>query len=248
MSKVYDLTQIFNELDLLEIRLNILDPYVDFFVIGESTQTFSGHKKPLHYLENKERFAKWNHKIIHHVMPEVDTDDVFLRTAIQKDSLRNAIMNCDPSDVVYYGDVDEIWKPKDVSNDKNYKMQQLNYCYYLNQRSSETWQGTNVCKYRSLINLNELRANHDFVVMDGGWHFTNMGGVDQILEKLDAYDHQEFNTESVRENVAFRLENNQDYIGRGQDWTGQRFEFWTDEVDLPRFLLDNKEKYAHLFR
>lgn len=55
---VYDCTQINNELDMLEIRLNILDPYVDFFVISEAEETFQGNPKPLYYLENKERFAK----------------------------------------------------------------------------------------------------------------------------------------------------------------------------------------------
>jgi len=45
MPKVYDCFTFFNELDLLEIRLNILDPYVDYFVIHESTETFSGKSK-----------------------------------------------------------------------------------------------------------------------------------------------------------------------------------------------------------
>ena len=179
---IYDLTQIFNELDLLEIRLNILDEHVDFFVIGESTQTFSGKPKPLYYLENKERFAKWNHKIRHVVIPEITTDDVYERTGFQKDYLRKALVDCDPEDVIYYGDVDEIWKPQLLDG----KLQQLNYCYYLNQRSSEDWQGTNRCVFKELPNLNALRANHDRVLKDGGWHFTNMGGIDQLRKKIDA--------------------------------------------------------------
>ena len=46
---VFDCTPFFNEVDILEMRMNILDPYVDFFVIEESTVTFSGDKKPLFY-------------------------------------------------------------------------------------------------------------------------------------------------------------------------------------------------------
>ena len=60
---IYDCFTFFNELDLLEIRLNILDEYTDYFVIGESYETFSGLKKPLYYYENRERFEKWNDKI-----------------------------------------------------------------------------------------------------------------------------------------------------------------------------------------
>ncbi len=64
----YDVFRFFNELDLLELRLNILDAHVDYFVLVEATKTFSGLDKPLYYQENKERFAKWNHKIIHHII------------------------------------------------------------------------------------------------------------------------------------------------------------------------------------
>lgn len=63
--KVYDFFTFFNELDLLEIRLNILDAYADYFVISESNMTFSGQKKPMHFAENKERYARWAHKIIY---------------------------------------------------------------------------------------------------------------------------------------------------------------------------------------
>ena len=43
--KIYDCFKFYNELDLLEIRLNELDPHVDFFVIVEATKTHSGKKK-----------------------------------------------------------------------------------------------------------------------------------------------------------------------------------------------------------
>ena len=49
----------FDEFDLLEIRLNILEPYVDYFVLTESTVTFSGLDKPLYYQENKDQFEKF---------------------------------------------------------------------------------------------------------------------------------------------------------------------------------------------
>ena len=64
---IYDIFTFFNELDLLEIRLEILDPVVDKFVLIECTETFSGKPKPLYYNENKHLFKKWEHKIIHHI-------------------------------------------------------------------------------------------------------------------------------------------------------------------------------------
>lgn len=74
--KTYDCFLFFNELDLLEIRLNLLNEYVDFFVISESTITFSGNKKPLYYEENKDRFKKFHHKIIHQIID--DTPEQFI--------------------------------------------------------------------------------------------------------------------------------------------------------------------------
>ena len=65
-SKIYDCFNFFNELDILEIRLNILYEYVDYFVIVESNLTHSGEFKPFYYEENKERFKNFSDKIIHY--------------------------------------------------------------------------------------------------------------------------------------------------------------------------------------
>ena len=66
--KIVDVFPFFNELDLLDIRLNVLDPYVDCFIISEATKTFQGGDKPLWYDENKDRFKKFHHKIIHNIL------------------------------------------------------------------------------------------------------------------------------------------------------------------------------------
>lgn len=66
--KIYDCFNFFNELDLLEIRLNTLKDSVDYFVIVESNVTHSGQFKPLYYEENKERFKSFEDKIIHYVV------------------------------------------------------------------------------------------------------------------------------------------------------------------------------------
>ncbi len=240
----YDCFMFFNELDLLEIRLNILDPYVDKFVIGESYQTFSGKQKPLYYEENQERFAKWRDKIIHVVIPSTEGDDSFERAAFQKDCLRVALKDCQPEDTIYYGDVDEIWTPQTEEG----KLRQLNYSYYLNNRSSEEWRGTNVFKYKNIRNLNEIRADHSVVLDNGGWHFTNQNGVEQIIKKLESYDHQEMNTAEIKSMVETRMKNGEDYVGRVVDWRGKPFSFWLDEVDLPSYILDNKDKYKHLWK
>ena len=89
--KTYDAFMYFNEEDLLEIRMEILDPYVDYFVISECNKTFSGLDKPFYYEENKERFKKFHHKIIHKMFtdtPERSYDLHWLKkTGNSKDDL-----------------------------------------------------------------------------------------------------------------------------------------------------------------
>lgn len=249
MAKVYDTFCFFNELDILEIRLNILDPYVDYFVLVESRETFSGKEKPLYYEENKERFKKWNHKIIHSVVPSFTTENAFERAHFQKESIMNNLTHLDDDDIVYFGDVDEIWKPQEV-DEKVYKLKQLNYTYYLNNRSSENWIGTIVGRYRAIKqgSLNDFRAHPVHFKEDGGWHFTNMGGVEQIRKKLESYDHQEFNHDYIKEDIEYKIENGLDYVGRKYDWQGKPFTFFIDESQLPRYITDNKSKYADLFK
>ena len=55
----------YNELDMLEYRLTVLNDIVDYFILVEGTRTHAGNPKLMYYGMNKERFAKWNHKIIH---------------------------------------------------------------------------------------------------------------------------------------------------------------------------------------
>lgn len=69
--KIFDSFRFFNEIELLELRLNLLYDYVDCFVITECPFTISGNEKPLYYLENKDKFSKFNDKIFHDITEEI---------------------------------------------------------------------------------------------------------------------------------------------------------------------------------
>jgi len=68
LKKIYSGTQFFNELDMLEIRLETMSPYVDYFVISESVRTHAGNPKPLFYKENQDRYKRFHNKIIHQIV------------------------------------------------------------------------------------------------------------------------------------------------------------------------------------
>lgn len=120
----------YNELDMLEYRLKVLYEVVDKFILVESTSTFVGNPKPLYFKENRERFEKYNDKIVHVVvddMPQSDADfakEPFAswvasngRTWAREFHQRNCIvrglqqLRLHDMDLVLINDVDEIPDP-----------------------------------------------------------------------------------------------------------------------------------------
>lgn len=94
--KVIDAFIFFNELELLDIRLNILNDKVDYFVLVESTVSHSGKEKRLYYDENKNLFEKFNHKIVHHVVKDTpnsfeEAREMFLKE--EDETKKNILMH-----------------------------------------------------------------------------------------------------------------------------------------------------------
>jgi len=248
--KIYDCFSFYNELDILEIRLNILNDYVDYFVIVESNQTFCGDPKPLYYLENKDRFQKWNHKIIHHVMLDYPQDqeiyekalvspnvgdgaENWLREFYQKEAPIRALEKvCSDDDIVFLSDVDEIWNPKiqyNIESDRSYRPIQTAYPYYLNNRSDQNigcWTGTKVATFKTLKKHgpNHFRTERDapsIFIPNGGWHFS-------WTNKEAKYKAFKFDDVDLRFQIVSRTRT------------------WKDESELPEYILSNKDKWKHL--
>jgi beta-1,4-mannosyl-glycoprotein beta-1,4-N-acetylglucosaminyltransferase len=253
----YDCFTFNGEFELLEIRLNILAKHVDQFIIVEAPTTFSGKQKTLYYKQQEDRYAKWKDKIKYFVIDENYTEEEIRQAEespntagaehwkhefLQKESIKKALTHLQDDDIVFIGDCDEIWKPLDVGEEV-YKLSQKVYVYYFNNRSDEQWYGTIVTKYKNVKDacLNHLRSHSDLFVLTGndGWHFTSLKDI--LRRKLeDSYTADSYATPWVMDNLELNIENNQDFLGRGM-------EMWTDESELPQYLLDNKRKYAHLF-
>lgn len=83
--KVVDAFIFFNELELLDIRLNVLNHRVDYFVLVESTVSHAGKQKPLYYQENKHLFDKFNHKIVHYVVDDTPNSFEEARSMFMKE-------------------------------------------------------------------------------------------------------------------------------------------------------------------
>lgn len=135
---VYDCIPFFNELDILNLRLHILDPLVDKFIIEESTVTFSGAPKELCFEKNKNLFQDFLPKIEYIVVDNSPIDaTTHERDNFQKNALAKGLVNADDDDVIILSDVDEIPNPKTLKEiidhfdpDKIYHLaQRMFYCY-----------------------------------------------------------------------------------------------------------------------
>ncbi|MCR4636553.1 MAG: glycosyl transferase GT17 family protein [Butyrivibrio sp.] len=110
---VYDCIPLFNELDILKLRLNILNPYVDRFIIEEATTTFSGQPKELCFEKNKEMFKEFLHKITYIVVDENPVEaTTFERDMFQKNHLIEGLKDVTDKDIIMLSDCDEIPSPK----------------------------------------------------------------------------------------------------------------------------------------
>jgi beta-1,4-mannosyl-glycoprotein beta-1,4-N-acetylglucosaminyltransferase len=286
--KVYSSFNFFNELDMLELRLETMNPVVDYFVICESTKTHSGKPKPLYFRENKERYAKFSDKIIHYIIDDTPQEYWDLDRMVKKDSIHASIImnvknmnwvpinemhfvrdgyekesqkrgiaqgNPNPDDITIVGDLDEIPRPDVLKNllenfdkEKIYLLENMSCSFYTNlEKTNETWMGASVLTFERLLeeSIPSLRmfktGEH---IKDAGWHFTYMGGAEEIVKKLEAFSHQELNTDNLKSNVPYLLsvciERGEDILGRPCTWKVHDL----DDGTLPEYLVKNKEKFG----
>jgi hypothetical protein len=206
-NRVFDCFTFFNELELLDLRLQELSGEVDYFVLCEATLTFTGKPKPLYFNENKQRFHQYLGKIIHVIVDDFPaTDDPWVREFFQRDALRRGLGFADMDDLILISDVDEVFRPSAVRDSRildGYIQFSMNmYQFYMNLFDGDDWAapfGFN-WKYRDrLPDFSKARwvksevedvFHGQFHRLDNaGWHFTHLGGIDRLHHKFQSYSH-----------------------------------------------------------
>jgi len=287
--KVYDCFLFFNELDLLDLRLNLLNNIVDKFVIVESTITFSGKPKKLFFEENKSLFKDFEDKIIHVIIDNTPNDfynlpfihnptnnkDFYLnnilkyvqessgwsrnekqwgREIFQRESIIMGLIDCSDDDLIVISDIDEFPNPNELKiNTENFNngvidFRQKMFYYYINLLKEENWSGPKLTNWYTLKNnsLNFIRQNKltNKVVNNGGWHLSFMGGENRIKEKIDAYAHQEFNNEHIKNNITNHINNKSDLFFRSGNFQEIKLE---NDYSI-EFLQLIEKKYIYLIK
>ena len=181
--RIFDCFMYFDEDTILDLRLNVLDKYVDYFVIVESVFTHKGEKRKLKYDPSK--FGKFNNKIIYLVYEEVpknveqisENDDekeksrkYILNAAYRENGQRNFILNglrnTNNEDIILISDVDEIPNLENVNfNEIKQKIilfnQDMFYYKFNLKLPNLVWTGTKACKMKYLKSPQWLRNIKD---------------------------------------------------------------------------------------
>src|SRR4029078_4600828 len=107
---VYDCFIFYNEIELLKMRLEELDPVVDYFVLVESAETHRwGDPKPFYFAENQHLFKKYLHKIIHVKVDERHPEmGAWQREGYQRHGMLRGLNACKADYIILISDVDEI--------------------------------------------------------------------------------------------------------------------------------------------
>ena len=249
---------------ILRLHLGVLADYVDKFIIVEANKTFTGKPKPMYFFRDERFFKPWHRKIDYYVMAEWDDPNIWemasqspntkgashwKREFYIKESIHKALKYSDvqDDDIVILGDVDEIIDSTAIfQSDTPIKAKLRVYSYYLNNKSSEEFYGPLIAQYKDIKDkcLNHLRSDTGLYSQGPylGWHFTNMGGIDEILRKLgDSYTEESYNTPEVQRALETRIKENRDYLGRN-------FTFNVDESEWPEYLKQNRDKFKHMCR
>lgn len=249
---IIDCFPFFDELDLLEIRVNELRDVVDVFVLTESPVTFSGINKPLYFEENKERFKDFN--IVHTVYDETISCIPMERERRQKQyNLDYAFDNIfRPGDVMIQGDCDEIPKAEVIKNTLGEDWQSARlvmtlFYYYMNCRETggkkRLYKNSRLLRPDGRIKYNAGQTDKtDMVCWDAGWHFSYLGDIRSKLKSwghADQYDKPPFNTVAHIEKCK---ELGLDLIKRNKK-RKLDFKFVEDISYLPQYVLSNLGKF-----
>lgn len=263
-----------NELDVLEIRLETLDPIVDRFVLAEATVTQRNQPKPLYFEENKERFARWLPKITHIIvddMPDGEGYDAdWARERFQRNALTRGLQEVAPSDRVLISDLDEIPYPDafvqacvglDVYPVPVKFLMDM-FVYRLNWRWLDRgcWIGSTAAVF--LGHMLDGMPVHDVLLKTplinatsgvAGWHLAYQGDVAHIRKKMTCIAdnfYEQLVPDHLKgdRNMFLTDEWIQESIDTGRDIYGRDYRpsEWVGIDQMPPCVQENPERYAHM--
>jgi beta-1,4-mannosyl-glycoprotein beta-1,4-N-acetylglucosaminyltransferase len=188
----------YSEIDALELRLRMLDPFVDVFVVVESDLTHSGLFKTWRLGEHRDRLAPWWDDIVWVKHQQRPHPNAWVLERDQRHAIKHAVSGlAGADDVVVFSDVDEIWSPSclKVWQERIAAASMDFRLFSVYWQWPARWRGSiggpwSVMEHKDWNGLRDIRASMPSV--KGGWHFSWMGGTEQQVAKRDSFAHREF--------------------------------------------------------
>jgi beta-1,4-mannosyl-glycoprotein beta-1,4-N-acetylglucosaminyltransferase len=257
---IYDCFTYFNEIEILELRLNTLADHVDYFVIVEANQTHSGISRPFLFPEHRKAVSQFADKIIYVQVEDMpETNDPWVRENFQRNCILRGLESCKAEDIILISDADEIPKPealaqlttspagKKILAKNPVAFAQKNCLYFVNCVERRFWHGTVAIKFKNLRLPQTVRDNRERSprIRDAGWHFTYLGGVSRVSEKLKSYAHQEFASWNLSDDyIQKAIESG---ISDIHDENSPRLRFVNLDETYPQYTAAWVTKYPALF-
>jgi beta-1,4-mannosyl-glycoprotein beta-1,4-N-acetylglucosaminyltransferase len=235
---IVDCFTFYNELEMLNYRLSILNDVVDYFVIVEATHTHVGKEKPLFFGENQHLYSNFLSKIIHVVVDDfphkypnvnIENNDQWINENYQRSSISRGLdkISFNDNDLIVVSDLDEIPNPntlleiKQIGICEGINALEMDFYYYnLHSRFLEKWDRARIISYKSFKDLNTtcqgLRDGYGNCIPNGGWHLSYFGDSSFIKNKIVNFGHQEFNNDNYTDidKIEERIRNSTDLYGR----------------------------------
>lgn len=258
MINIIDCFTFYNEVDLLNIRLNELNDVVAKFVLVEAENTHQNKPKKLFFeeIKNSERFIKFRDKIQHIIVPaQKFNDDAWHNERLQRSYILQGLEDVDDEDTLIVSDLDEIPSCESVKraielNNLSPKVFEHDLFYYklntklLSNGSCKNLGAVMLIKKDFMHNTEIVRSadKHSFIkIENAGWHFSYAGDVDFIFNKLQNFAHTEFK-HITKDEVESRILDQNDLFGRGN----HEIRICNDLSYLPQLVKDNMHQFEHL--
>ncbi len=177
--KIFDCFMYFDEDEVLDVRLNLLDKYVDKFIIVESRYNHKGEERQP--LFNIKKFDKFKKKIIYILKSDLpknieqikDTDNeneiyrksifnAYKRENLQRNQILSGLSEANQDDWILVSDLDEIPNLEEINfNEVKNKLiffeQNMMYYKFNLKLENYIWFGSKACKFKNLESPQWLR-------------------------------------------------------------------------------------------
>ena len=259
---IYDCFQYCNEEHIVDLRFNILNEFVDYFVRAESTVNHQGQEKKLHFDINKsQRFkSKIKYIIVDDTPNKIKIPHKGGESLVeqhQRNSLMRVLNKANDNDLVILSDVYEIPNLKklqlfDRNNLAVFSQKMFMYKLKLLNLGENNWHGSKICLKKNLKSPQWLRnlkfKKYPFwridkprniqIIEDGGWHFAYLQSPEKISNKIKSFAHGEFNQEHLvsERNIENKIQRGEDVFERGY-----KIEKISIDDTFPDYILQNKE-------